>query len=313
MKIRTRFFLFLIPLFLVVCGSSAWAQGHDDLIVLSTAPDGTGSSSMEIAPFATGKICLCVRNGIDPLGVWAWECLLDIPTNMLVTQWDMTWGLFNPYGPLNIASPPEFIVGVGVNPIPPGEWVCIMTIYFVVTDANPGHIYIHPCSMPSIPDHPVYAGGTSPGALYALDWGCGSEQIPAFTVNGGSDLLMRDCRTISNSEGCVVDFHLDAGPGFANRLYFLAGSATGTSGINLPGGGVLPLTQDYVTNYILNNYNNSLLNDFQGQFDAQGRAKATLVKDGPFPIAAGRTLYFAYTTTNPFDLQSNPVSLMVLP
>jgi len=313
MKIRTLTFLFVIPLFLIVCGNPAQAQGHNDLLGLYSAPDGTGSSRMEIAPNTYGKIYLCVRNGTDLLGAWAWECLLDIPGNMVVYQWDMTWGYNNPYGPLNIATPPEFIVGVGVNPILHDEFICLMTIYFFVTDSNPGHIYLHPCSMPSIPDHPVYVGGFSPGNLLALDWACGAEQVPAFVINGGTAPLMRDCSTISNSEGCVVDFHLDAGPGFANREYFLEGSMTGTSGINLPGGGILPLTWDNVTTYILNNYNNAMLVNFRGQFDANGQAKATLVKDGPFPIAVGRVLFFAYTTENPYDLQSNPVGVMVVP
>ena len=314
-SMRTVLFVLLlvIPMFLIVCENVALAQGHDDLLGLYTAPDDTGKSYMEIAPYVYGKMYLCVRNGTDLNGVWAWECLFDIPSNMVVYQWDMTWGWANPYGPLNIASPPEFIVGVGVNPVLWDELTCIMTIYFYVTDSNPADVYIHPCSNPSIPGYPCYVGGANPGNLLALDWACGAEQAPAFTVNGGVETLMRDCRTISSSEGCVVDFHLEAGSGYANRDFFLAGSATGTSGIGLPGGGVLPLTWDNVTNYILNNYNNAMLVNFRGQLDPNGYAKATLEKSGPFPMAAGRTLFFAYTTENPYDLQSNPVGVVVVP
>jgi len=272
MKSQMRIVLLLIPLFMIVCGNVAHAQGHDDLFGLYTAPDATGKSYMDIAPGDFGKIYLCLRNGTDLGGCWAWECLFEIPSNMIVTQWDMTWGLYNQYGPLNIATPPEFIVGIGVNPIPWDEFACIMTIHFMVTDSNPAPIFIHPSSIPSIPGCPVYVGFSNPNLLLPLDWACGDEQTPAFTINGGTDKLMCDCSSISSSKGCVVDFHLEAGPANANRNYFLAGSATGTSGILLPGGRYLPLTWDSVTNYILRNYNNAMLGSTRCQWLCQGHS-----------------------------------------
>jgi len=113
--------------------------------------------------------------------------------------------------------------------------------------------------------------------------------------------------------GGTVHFTLAAGPSYAGREYFLLGSASGTEpGELLPGGGTLPLNADKVSDYIQANYNGPTLLDFRGALDANGRATSTLDVSS-VPFQAGTVLYFAYTTENPPDFQSNPVAVEVIP
>jgi len=118
---------------------------------------------------------------------------------------------------------------------------------------------------------------------------------------------------LSAAAGGTIDFAVDAGTTFAGRRYFLLGSASGTSpGVNLPGGGNLPLNWDMVFTFITNNYNSLMLKSFRGMLDASGRAAATLTA-GSVPLAAGKILHFAYTTENPYDFQSNAAEVEITP
>ncbi len=134
---------------------------------------------------------------------------------------------------------------------------------------------------------------------------------PSLSV---SLLLAIDVDSIPSADGGVIQFSLDAGPAFDGRDYFLVGSLSGTSpGTPLPGGGTIPLNRDALTDYILSNYNNPVFVDFRGTLDADGRALAFLDAPGPVPLAVGRIMNFAFTTLGPFDLQSNPVGVVITP
>ncbi len=125
--------------------------------------------------------------------------------------------------------------------------------------------------------------------------------------------LSPDVNGLSAGAGGTVSFSLDAGTAFAGRQYFLLGSASGTSpGVNLPGGGVLPLNWDGVFTYIRFNYNNAVLQNFRGLLDASGQAAATL-SAGAAPLAVGTILHFAYTTELPYDFQSNAAGVEITP
>lgn len=118
---------------------------------------------------------------------------------------------------------------------------------------------------------------------------------------------------LSAATGGVVHFTLDAGTAFAGRQYFLLGSASGTTpGINLPGGGNLPLNWDTVFNFVRLNYNGAALQNFRGFLDASGQATATLTA-GSAPLAVGTILHFAYSTELPYDFQSNPAGVEIIP
>lgn len=177
------------------------AQGDGELIGIYTANDGSRVSEMTLAPgfsnMATAYVCL---TGItDPAGISGWELTLsgtDVADGVVVTSWDMTWGAFNPTGPLNIGSPPEFIVGVpvgpGSNPIAHSPEICVLSFDFFVMDSAPKAFYIHPTSVPSIAGYTAYVGGTDAGNLRALDWAYGGEPYVAFTVNSAGSCTPRD-------------------------------------------------------------------------------------------------------------------------
>lgn len=131
-----------------------------------------------------------------------------------------------------------------------------------------------------------------------------------------NDRLGCDAATLSASEGGVVNFVLDANPGYAGRNYALMGSMKGTEpGYTLPNGGLLPLKADIFTYFIRKNFNASWFVDFLGVLDTDGRASALFNTCGPVPaiMPVGTTLHFAFTTIYPFDVQSNAVSVNIVP
>jgi len=125
--------------------------------------------------------------------------------------------------------------------------------------------------------------------------------------------LAVDATALSRSMGGDLIFALDAGAGNGGRNYFLMGTGHGTTpGFTLPGGAILPLNWDNISWFIFNNYNTYPLTDFRGVLDGNGQAEAELHAASP-PLPAGLVLNFAFTTESPFDFQSNPVSVEVVP
>ena len=127
--------------------------------------------------------------------------------------------------------------------------------------------------------------------------------------------LTRDTSQISQSAGGTVNFTLNAGLAHAGRDYLLVGSASGQSpGTAVPGGARMPLNRDTVTDFILANVGTPQFQNFQGTLDGQGMATASWVTSGPLPPAAlGLHIDFGYTTTNPYDFQSNTTWVEVQP
>ncbi len=125
-------------------------------------------------------------------------------------------------------------------------------------------------------------------------------------------LVVDNC-TLSATTGGTVNFSLDAGAANGLRHYFLMGTGSGTEpGTSLPGGAILPLNWSQISWYIFNNHNSKPLSNFRGQFDSSGKALATLTVVSP-PLPVGLILNFAYTTEWPYDYQSNPVSVEIVP
>jgi hypothetical protein len=119
----------------------------------------------------------------------------------------------------------------------------------------------------------------------------------------------------SASSAAVIDLFLDAGTAFAGREYLLAGSVSGAyPGTTLPGGKVIPLNRDAVTNYILGHLNTPMFQNFRANLDAEGKAVATLDTQGALnPQYIGMTLTFAFTMTSTYDFVSTPVSIEIEP
>lgn len=125
--------------------------------------------------------------------------------------------------------------------------------------------------------------------------------------------LAVDATVLSRSMGGDIDFAIDAGTGNGGRNYFLMGTGNGTSpGTVLPGGAILPLNWGNLSWFIFNNYNTYPLTNFRDVLDSSGQAIAELHAAAP-PLPAGLVLNFAFTTEWPYDFQSNPVSVEVVP
>ena len=121
--------------------------------------------------------------------------------------------------------------------------------------------------------------------------------------------------SFSKSDGCAIDIYMNAGHEHAGRNYVLVGSLSGSRpGTQLPGGEVIPLNRDVLTEFILNNLNGFVFRNFSGALDENGRAVATLNIPGQIgPTAADGTITFAFTLTGGFDFVSNPVFVEIGP
>jgi hypothetical protein len=108
---------------------------------------------------------------------------------------------------------------------------------------------------------------------------------------------------------------LNAGHEYAGRNYLLVGSLHGAHpGTQLPGGEVIPLNRDILTDFILRHLNGFVFQDFRGVLDENGRAVATLNIPGQIgPIVADGTITFAFTLTSGFDFVSNPLFIEIEP
>lgn len=129
----------------------------------------------------------------------------------------------------------------------------------------------------------------------------GTDTLP-LVQQPGDLLLWADSHTLSTSTGGTIDFHLHGGSAQDHRYYLLLASGTGRApGIALPGGAVLPLVWDAITDDVLANVNTPTYQNFVSFLDPDGEGSARL-QVGPLPPAlAGTTLYFAYMLVAPYD------------
>ncbi len=138
--------------------------------------------------------------------------------------------------------------------------------------------------------------------------------------------LWASAYSFSMSEGCNISLYLDAGPGFAGSRYAVVGGLSGSyPGTELPGGLVIPINRDWLTDLIIANLNSPNFEDFMGYLDEQGRAVATLFIPGPGLLSAeqgegprrppvvGETGTFAFTVTGTWDFVSSPVYIEIDP
>jgi hypothetical protein len=190
-----------------------------------------------------------------------------------------------------------------------------MSITFMVTDDSPKELFIHPHpTVPTIPGHPAYVDGQNVGIVVALDWHAGSEQVPAFVING--EALKADTDTLCASTGGVVNFSLNATGTNSGRTYLLLGGITGTDpGTPLPGGlATLPLNWDLFTNMVISLMNSPVFTGFMGTLDGNGESTALFDSMGPLPAAAvGLDMSFAFALLHPWDFVSNPLTVTVAP
>ena len=101
-------------------------------------------------------------------------------------------------------------------------------------------------------------------------------------------------------KGAIVNFDLDAGPGFAGSPYWIWMSATG----NWPGmtlnGVTVPLNWDLMTQFGLLNPAYAGFTDFLGALDGSGQAKASAILPVDTQLMfTGFPLCFAYVVCTP--------------
>lgn len=122
--------------------------------------------------------------------------------------------------------------------------------------------------------------------------------------------------TLEAANGGALQFDIYAGPARDARDYTLFATFSGTSpGTTLPGGlDVIPLNRDGLTDFIRARMNGPNLPGFTGTLDADGRAAAALIAPSGYLTAhIGKTMSFAYALRNPWDLASDPVSVIIVP
>jgi hypothetical protein len=127
--------------------------------------------------------------------------------------------------------------------------------------------------------------------------------------------LWADAYSFSAAAGSGIDLSLDAGLSYSGRSYRVVGSFSGSQpGTVLPGGLVLPINRDFLTNFILSHPSSPIFQGFAGKLDGQGSAAAGLnIPAGTAAPYIGRTMTLAFTLTGAFDYVSNPMEVSVEP
>ncbi len=158
--------------------------------------------------------------------------------------------------------------------------------------------------------------------LNGLDDACeiAADAVLDLDQNGVLDecqSLSADTFAVSIADGGTQNFALHAGLGFAGRLYVLAGSISGTTGIDL-GGVTIPLHLDAYTHFGIVHPLTPPLFDNQGFLDSAGEASARFTSDpGVFsPSMIGLNVYHAYALVDPVlgvDFASNFVRFQFTP
>jgi hypothetical protein len=90
-----------------------------------------------------------------------------------------------PYS-INIAPPPEFMVGLGI-PLLPDEYghAILMSPTYFVYDSNPVYVLVTPTSTPLIPDQIVYVEFDDPYITHIMNPASGNFVDPIFAFNTG--------------------------------------------------------------------------------------------------------------------------------
>ena len=128
--------------------------------------------------------------------------------------------------------------------------------------------------------------------------------------------LWTDVDTVSLSTGGQQQLNLRGGPSFANELYLVLGSATGsTPGFDFNSHVHLDLIPDIYTWFTAKLASRAVLQNTLGVFDSAGRATAAInIPPATDPTLAGTTLWHAWIAGTPIPtLGSNTVTITLVP
>lgn len=150
-----------------------------------------------------------------------------------------------------------------------------------------------------------------------------SGQVSGFLLtpigNANALPLVADTDSISLSAGGTQALLVKGGIPNAGAVYFILGSATGTSpGLPLGMGVELPLFADAYTTFTIKKWNSGPFTSTLGALSDLGRAQASIsIPPGTDPSLAGLTLTHAFAVVDPQSFAarfaSNPQALIFLP
>jgi hypothetical protein len=148
------------------------------------------------------------------------------------------------------------------------------------------------------------------------DYRDGSPYYDIYVDHYGDDhSLLADTYGVPIYTGGSVNFSLDAGTGLKKSMYVMLGSVSGTyPGIYMPGGGpALPIKWDWMTDFVIGNFNQYFCQDFFGVLDSNGMATAQF-NIGPTPLVYDTYVFhFAYGVYNfGWKFASNPVTVVLI-
>jgi hypothetical protein len=129
--------------------------------------------------------------------------------------------------------------------------------------------------------------------------------------------LWADDYEISVSQAETINFSMHVDASNAGRPYLLLGSLSGTEpGFELPGGKIVPLKWDFLTDLLLSLVGSPVCINFMGTINGQGNATAKLNTLGPLdPVVIGEVMHMAFILGLPpgWDYASNPIAVTFEP
>ena len=126
--------------------------------------------------------------------------------------------------------------------------------------------------------------------------------------------LFADVTTLSVSATGTQHLSLDAGPAYANRIFWLLGTMGGkTPGLTLPNGVHIPLNPSVYLDYTVANPNTFPLANSLGFLDGNGHTASTFTLPHVPAAAVGLVLHHAYVLLQPVNFASNAVEVTLVP
>ncbi|HOX24205.1 MAG TPA: right-handed parallel beta-helix repeat-containing protein [Candidatus Krumholzibacteria bacterium] len=150
--------------------------GMHDILGVFTAHDGSGVNHLMVAPETPFDVYLTLADASHTEGLGGWEARLTTSANLEVQDWTyqgtgMSLGDF----------PGDFTV-VFTTVVPWAETIWLGTIRAVLTDNDPGYLYLAPHQPPSIdPPAPCYIPWQNPVPV-PMVIASGSPELPVFVV-----------------------------------------------------------------------------------------------------------------------------------
>ncbi|MBN2172349.1 MAG: VCBS repeat-containing protein [Candidatus Krumholzibacteriota bacterium] len=153
----------------------------EDIIGIYTTDDGYGFTTMEVAPYTPFTVYLMLLDASDMSGVMAWECSVDISSNIMILGWTPAGdGLF--IGGI----PGSVTVGLPV-PLAWSDAIPLASMLAWVMDEEPARFYIGPHDPSSVdPPAPCWVAAADPMTMIPMAISSGSQFEPVFVVNQGS-------------------------------------------------------------------------------------------------------------------------------